>query len=216
GRYSSLEVSQMGTSLLQEQPLNSQESSVAAPDLQRERDRLKLLLDMTNALVSNLEPRDLLRAISVSIRQDMHCDVVGVWRPDADRRYLRQLVMDFPESNGVMKEGLLRPIEGSEIGSVFNTGSPFVAKTKADITSEWSSDIIRAEAIESGCILPLISRNQTLGVLTLGSRTENLFSCDDVHFLLRVAGQVSIAIENALAYKEIAELRDKLAQEKLY
>ncbi len=206
----------MGTSLLQEQPLNSQEPSFAAPDLQRERDRLKLLLDMTNALVSNLEPRDLLRAISTSIRQYMHCDVVGLWMPDAERRYLRQLVMDFPESNGVMKEGLLRPIEGAEIGSVFNSGKPFVARSKADITSEWSSDVVRAEAIESGCILPLISRNRTLGVLTLGSRTENLFSCDDVHFLLRVAAQVSIAIENALAYKEIAELRDKLAQERLY
>src|ERR1700733_6163559 len=206
----------MGTSLLQEKALNSQESPVAAPDLQRERDRLKLLLEMTNALVSNLEPRDLFRAISVSIRQDMHCDVVGVWRPDAEYRYLRQLVMDFPESNGAMKEGLLRPIEGSAIGSVFNTGEPFVARTKADITDEWSADIIRVEAIESGCILPLVSRNRTLGVLTLASRTENLFSCDDVHFLLRVAGQVSIAIENALAYKEITELRDKLAQERLY
>ena len=206
----------MGTSMLHEQPLNSREPSLTAPDLQRERDRLKLLLDMTNALVSNLEPRDLLRAISVSIRQDMHCDVVGVWRPDDQCRYLRQLVMDFPESNGVMKEGLVRPIEGSEIGSVFHTGKPFVARTKADITSEWSTDIVRAEAIESGCILPLISRNRTLGVLTLGSRTENLFSGDDVHFLLRVAAQVSIAIENALAYKEIAELRDKLAQERLY
>src|ERR1700691_3091039 len=103
----------MGTSLLQEQPLNSQESSIAAPDVQRERDRLKLLLDMTNALVSNLEPRDLLRAISASIRRDMHCDVVGVWRPDAEQRHLRQLVMDFPHGNGAMKEGLVRPIEGS-------------------------------------------------------------------------------------------------------
>src|SRR3984957_939065 len=166
----------MGASLIQEQPLNSQETPIAGPHLQRERDRLKLLLDITNALISNLEPRDLLRAISASIRQDMHCDVVGVWRPDAERRYLRQLVMDFPESNGVMKEGLLRPIEGSDIGRVFNTGKPFVARTKADITSEWSSEVVREEAIESGCILPLISRNRTLGVLTLGSRTENLFS----------------------------------------
>src|SRR6202167_521933 len=139
----------MGTSLLQEQPVSPQETAVAPADLQRERDRLKLLLDLTNALVSNLEPRDLLRAISASIRQDMHCNVVGVWRPDAERRHLRQLVMDFPESNGVMKEGLLRPIEGSEIGSVFITGKPFVARTKADITDEWSADIIRAEAIES-------------------------------------------------------------------
>jgi formate hydrogenlyase transcriptional activator len=206
----------MGTSLLQEQPLKSQEPSVATADLQRERDRLKLLLDMTNALVSNLEPRDLLRAISASIRQDMHCDVVGVWMPDAERRHLQQLVMDFPESRGAMKEDLLRPIDGPEIGTVFQTGQPFVARTKADIRSELSNDIVRAEAIESGCILPLISRNRTLGVLTLASRTQNLFSCDDVHFLLQVAAQVSIAIENALAYKEIAELKDKLAQERLY
>ena len=38
-------------------------------------------------LVSNLEPRDLLRAISASIRQDMHCDVVGVWLPDAPAKF---------------------------------------------------------------------------------------------------------------------------------
>src|SRR5580692_11117169 len=99
-------------SSLPDQSSDSQESPSARLEPQRESDRLKLLLDMTNALVSNLEPRDLLRAISVSIRQDMHCDVVGVWRPDTERCYLRQLVMDFPESNGVMKEGLLRPIEG--------------------------------------------------------------------------------------------------------
>ncbi len=65
-------------------------------------------------------------------------------------------------------------------------------------------------------VLPLISRNRTLGVLALGSRVENSFSPEDVDFLVRAAGQVAIAIENALAYREIAELKDKLAQEKLY
>jgi formate hydrogenlyase transcriptional activator len=146
----------------------------------------------------------------------MHCDLVGVWLPDRERRQLRQLVMDFPESKGVVKEGLQRPIEGSEIGSVFNTGKPFLLRTKADVKSELSIHMARAEAIESGCILPLVSRNRTLGVLAMGSRIENLFSPEDVDFLERVAGQVAIAIENALAYKEIAELKDKLAQEKLY
>ncbi|MFZ0523781.1 MAG: sigma 54-interacting transcriptional regulator [Candidatus Acidiferrales bacterium] len=177
---------------------------------------MKLLLEMTNAMVSNLQPRDLLRTISASIRQDMHCDLVGVWLPDSERRQLRHIVMDFPESKGVVKEGELRPIEGSEIGGVFTTAKPFLLRTKADVKSELSVYMVRAEAIESGCILPLISRNRTLGVLAIGSRIENLFSLEDVDFLMRVAGQVAIAIENALAYKEIAELKDKLAQEKLY
>jgi formate hydrogenlyase transcriptional activator len=196
--------------------LTTQESKSMLAELVREKDRLKLLLDMTNTLVSNLKPRDLLRAISASIRQDMHCDSVGVWRPDSERRQLRQWAMDFPESKGFVKEDMLRPVEGTEIGCVFKTGKPFVARTQADVTSEWAISATRAEAVESACALPLISRNRTLGVLTLASRTKNSFSPEDVDFLMRAAGQVAIAIENALAYREIAELNDKLAQEKLY
>src|SRR5271168_2540917 len=157
----------MGTSLLQEEPLNSQESSVAAPDLQRESDRLKLLLDMTNALVSNLEPRDLLRAISASIRQDMHCDSVGVWLPDSERRQLRQLVMDFPESRGFVKEGLVRHVEGSFVGGAFKTGKPVVGTMADFMNDQVSAAVARTEGIKSGLALPLISRNRTLGVLTL-------------------------------------------------
>src|SRR5258705_1507503 len=185
-------------------------------ELGQEKDRLKLLLDMTNNLVSNLEPRDLLRAISASIRQDMHCDVVGVWLPDAEGRQLRQVVQDFPESNGFSKEDVLQPIEGTEAGDVFKTGKPFVLRTQADVTSEFGISAIRAESLLSGFGLPLISRNRTLGVLTLGSRIENSFSPEDVDFLMRAAGQVAMAIENALAYREIADLKDKLAHEKLY
>jgi formate hydrogenlyase transcriptional activator len=185
-------------------------------ELVREKDRLKLLLDMTNTLVSNLKPRDLLRAISASIRQDMHCDVVGVWLPDSDRRQLRQCAMDFPESKGFVKEGTLRPMEGTEIGDVLKTGKPFVLRTRADLFSEWATSAAQGESIESACALPLISRNRTLGILTLASRFKDLFSLEDVDFLMRAAGQVAIAVENALAYREIAELNDKLAQEKLY
>jgi formate hydrogenlyase transcriptional activator len=185
-------------------------------ELEHEKDRLKLLLDLTNTLVSNLQPRDLLRTISASIRQDMHCDSVGVWLPDSTRLQMRQLAQDFPESKGFSREDLLQPVEGTELGGVFETGKPFVLGTQADVISEWTTSAVRAESIQSGCILPLISRNRTLGVLTLGSRVENSFSPEDVDFLMRAAGQVAIAIENALAYREIAELKDKLAQEKLY
>jgi formate hydrogenlyase transcriptional activator len=146
----------------------------------------------------------------------MHCDSVGVWLPDSERRQLRQLALDFPESRGFSKEDLLHPIEGTDLGSVFTSGKPFLVRTQADFMSEWTSNAVRAEAIESGCALPLISRDKTLGVLTLASRAKNSFSPEDVDFLMRAAGQVAIAIENALAYREIANLKDKLAQEKLY
>jgi formate hydrogenlyase transcriptional activator len=190
----------------------------AAPsesDFERESERLKLLLELTNALVSNLEPRDLLRAISESIRQCMHSDLVSVWLPDEEQRQLRSVTMDFPEGKGFAKEDLLQRIEGSGVGKAFRTGRPVVS-TRVDEMNEPEHQLAVAEGLASGCCLPLISHNRTLGVLGLGWRVENASSAEDIEFLMRAAGQVAIAIENALAYREIAELRDKLAQERLY
>jgi formate hydrogenlyase transcriptional activator len=115
-----------------------------------------------------------------------------------------------------VREDLLQPVEGSLLGRVFKTGKPLVLGVMSEQMAPEESPEARAEALESGCALPLISRGRTLGVLTLASRVQNSVSPDDVEFLMRAAGQVAIAIENGLAYREIAELKDKLAQEKLY
>ena len=195
---------------------NSREPASGRMELHREQERLKLLLDMTNTLVSNLELHDVLRAVSASIRQVMHCDGVGVWLPDVEQGQLRQLALDFPEGKGFLTEDLLHPIEGSAIGSAFKTGKSVVVDVTKQQMSAVATPLSRAEGLKSVCALPLISRNRTLGVLSLGSRVENAFSPESVDFLLRAAGQVAIAIENALAYREIAELKDKLAEEKLY
>ena len=69
--------------------ITPQKAPSAKPELQAESERLKLLLDLTNTLVSNLECRDLLRMVSASIRRVMHCDTVGVWLPDGEQVYLR-------------------------------------------------------------------------------------------------------------------------------
>jgi formate hydrogenlyase transcriptional activator len=204
------------SSMLLNRSLNSQESRGGRPELERESDRLKLLLDMTTTLVSTLECRDLLRTVSASIRQVMHCDIVGVWLPDLERVHLSQLAMDFPESRGFAKEDVLQPIEGSVIGAAFKAGEPVVLNLSGEQMAPYVSTHVRAEGLKSGCALPLISRGRTLGVLTLGSRVENAIHPEDVDFLRRAAGQLAIAIENRLAYRELAELKDKLAQEKLY
>ena len=209
----------MGASWGVSRALITQDSNTMPEGLERERNQLKLLLDMTNTLVSNMESRDLLQAISASIRRDMSCDVVGVFVPDSDQRQLRLRAFDFPGSTGSSKEESLYPVEGSMLGQVFKTGRPVVVGTEAEaakVEGEWAICKLRDEGIESVCALPLIRRNRTLGILALGSRTENSFSPEDVDFLVRVAGQVAIAVDNALAYREIAELKDKLAQEKLY
>src|SRR5580658_1432482 len=165
--------------------LKSPESRSARPELERESDRLKLLLDMTATLVSTLECRELLRTVSASIRRVMHFDIVGVWLPDVEHVHLRQTAMDFPESKGFAKEDSLQPIEGSVIGAVFKAGKPVVLDLSREQLAHHVSTHVRAEGLESGCALPLISRGRTLGVLTLGSRVENSIRTEDVDFLLR-------------------------------
>ncbi|MFB3902544.1 MAG: sigma 54-interacting transcriptional regulator [Acidobacteriota bacterium] len=183
-------------------------------ELQQERDRLKLLLDLTNGVVSNLNLRDLLRAITATIRRVMQCDVVSVDLPNAEGTQLQIYALDFPESKGYLKEESEMPIEGTPPGRVFRTGKTLVLDI--DDAPVTQNCVIFKEGIKSGCLLPLNGRNRVLGVLGLGSRQRSAFSQNQIDFLVQVAKQVAIAVDNALAYGQIADLKDKLAQEKLY
>src|SRR5438132_13943547 len=87
--------------------------------------RLQLLLDVTNQVVSNLQLRDLLRAISSSVRRVMQCDLVGVFLPDLDGNRMQTFTLDFPESKGFIREDYCS-MEGSLGGYVFGTGKPWI------------------------------------------------------------------------------------------
>ena len=179
-------------------------------------EQLKLLLDLTNSVVSTLDLRELLRNMSGNLRRVMRCDFVGVGLPDAESsRHLRLYALDFPGSRGFMREEILIPIEGTPPGMAFKTGEPFVGMIR-DICHMFPDAPPLAEGLTTGGVLPLASRGRVHGVLLLGRRDENEFSRDDVKFLMQVASQVAIAVENALAFSKIAELKEKLTQEKLY
>jgi formate hydrogenlyase transcriptional activator len=193
--------------------LHSEEAQALQQQLARERDRLQLLLEVTNSVISNLELRDVLRAVSATLRRVMHCDVAGVLLPEAEHHQLRVYALDFPDSQGFIQEEALIPIEGSLPGKAFQTGKPVVVD-RSDPAEV--SCLAASEGLQSHCFLPLIVRNGILGVLGLGKRRENAFTQDDIEFLTQVTNQVAIAAENALAYGQIAALKDKLSQEKLY
>ncbi len=184
---------------------------------QRVQDQLKLILDLTNQVVSNLEFNDLLHAASGSVRRVMACDAAAVMLVDGDGTHLRVHALDYPESRGVFTEGSLVPIEGTMPGDSFKSGKPMVINRLDPITMP--PEMYRkaaGEGLNSFCDIPLISRNRLLGILAVAKREENAFDKDEVAFLIQVANQVAIGVENALAYREIADLKDRLAQEKLY
>jgi formate hydrogenlyase transcriptional activator len=180
-------------------------------------DRLKLILDLTNQVVSNLDFQELMQATSSSVRRVMQCDAVAIMLPEPDGVNLRKHALDYPDSRGIFAEVVLIPIEGSMPGETFRTGKPWVLNRLDQ--SQMSPDMYAkasGEGMNSFCDVALISRDRVLGVLALASREENAFDRDEVAFLSQVAQQVAIGLENALAYGEITSLKDKLAQEKLY
>jgi formate hydrogenlyase transcriptional activator len=203
-------------SLVADQVALAIDDALNLKELQEEKERLRLLLDLNNAVVSNLELRELLRAISGGVRRVMRCDAVTVLLPEPGGSHLRAYAVDFPESKGFLREGLLAPIEGSLPGLVFLSGEPWTGARHEmqDLNPESNPGL--AEGFRFGCLLPLISRNRTLGVIGLGRLEAIAFNQQDVDFLCQVAGQIAIALENAFAYREIADLKDRLAQENLY
>jgi formate hydrogenlyase transcriptional activator len=189
----------------------------ASEELQSKNDRLQLLLDVTNQVVSNLELRDLLRAVSQDVRRAMQCDYAGLSLPDAENKHLRLYAVDFPESKGFLQEELVYSIEGSPSGTAFRTMKPLTLQSPF---SGWLNYPIVQTAVREGlksfCFLPLISRNRAIGVLVLGRLRDDSFSPADITFLTQVANQIALAVENALAYREIRELKEQLSKEKLY
>jgi formate hydrogenlyase transcriptional activator len=211
-----LQLLSRGVALAIDDALNLRKSRATRLKLERQNTRLKMLLDMTNRITSNLDLTDLLRAISGSVRQVMECDLVAISLLDSESGQFRICALDFPNSNGFVREDLVTPPDGVS-GRAFETLKPVIMNQfdPAEFGPE-GSQIIIGEGLKTLCIVPLVNRGRALGVLCLARKKENSFSEHDADFLTEVAGHVTIAIENALAYREISELKDKLAQEKLY
>jgi formate hydrogenlyase transcriptional activator len=196
--------------------LNLRRAHRAQASLQTQNERLQLLLNLTNRITSNLKLRDLLREVAANVREVMQCDSVAVSLLHPPSAKARLYVLDFPSSKGLLREEEMFTISGAA-KRVLETLKPDIVDkvTPADIAPE-IFDKIMGEGVKRLCRIPLVNRGRAFGILTLARTTETAFTSENVEFLTQAAGQVAIAIENALAFHEISELKDKLAQEKLY
>ena len=178
--------------------------------------RLQLLLKLTQEITSNLEFRELLRAISASIREVMDCDAVQIWLADSASGKFRLYALDFPEGKGFVKEGILIESVGA-CKRALETLQPTIRNIANP--QEFPPDLYKlmlAEGLKTQCVIPLVSRGRAVAALTINRRTDNPFLPDEIDFLQEASGQIAIAIENCLAFSQISELKEKLAQEKVY
>src|ERR1700733_8340053 len=176
-----------------------------ALDDARAQARLRLLLDITNRIVTKLELRDLLHEIVSSLRHFMQCDSVGVALPDPEDGELRRYAVDHAEFEMSVGSASERAKD------VFRTGKPLIA-TKEEVAAYPQGALTNL----SLCLYPLIIRERVLGVLGFGTSREIAYTKDDFSFFGQVANQIALAVENSLAYGQVSELKDKLKQENVY
>src|SRR3989449_1542788 len=197
--------------------LNFEQAQSVQQQLQAERDRLSLLLEVNNTVVSVLDLHELLNAVSASLRRLVPHEYASLSLYDADTQRLQIHALDFPVSKGLLQEGLSIPVEGSPTGRALTTRQP-VFITRTDIEA-FGSDIaqrILAEGLKSAYCLPLISHGRPLGTLVVASLKEENFPERDAELLQHVANQIAIAVENSLAYRQVVDHANKLSEEKLY
>ena len=183
----------------------------------RERDRLQLLFDLTNALVSKLSPDALFSAISEQLHKVVAFDAAALTL--LDKKTGELLLSGFQMDDSLKWEfNRTRAIpNGMPSAEALSTGKP-VTIDRIDFERFPSPDYKRAveAGLRSSCSIPLISPNSILGTLELARTSDQKFGQDDVDLLEQVARQIAVALENSLAYRELTEIRERLAIEKSY
>jgi formate hydrogenlyase transcriptional activator len=193
------------------------DNALSHKELEHERDRLRVLLDVTNALVSNREEHALFRSISACLGQVAPHEYasLAILRPETQELVIKAL--EFPSGTGLIRPDMVIPLRYSPAGVALERRQAvrYDHEAIAALPAAQVHPLI-SEGIRTIVSLPLITRHRALGTLNVGSVRDHAFSDADVLFLTQVANQIAIAVENALSFREISQLKDKLAEEKLY
>jgi formate hydrogenlyase transcriptional activator len=179
-------------------------------------ERYRTLLEITNALVANLTREALFAAIAAALRRVVSFERTAIFLHDPARDVLRLFVLEssLPSSHFVV--GLEVPSTESHVGLVFQHQRPFV-RQDLEREHQYSAETqALADGVRSFAIVPLVVRARCIGTLAAASTRVGQYSEADVAFLQEVAGQVAVAIENMLAYEQIAALTARLQHENAY
>jgi formate hydrogenlyase transcriptional activator len=196
--------------------INFEEAQRYQKELGRERDRLELLLDVNNLLVSELDYSSLLKGISEALQRVIEHDDLSVALYDEDSGSLH-VQLSYDERQGVVARDLALSLDRSAVGLTFQSGKARLF-TPSDVEALRldSTRVMKLTGLQSVCCVPLVTRRAKLGTLNVGSVSPDAFSPDDIVLLEQTSRQIAIAIENALAFRKMAQQNVELLGEKQY
>ncbi len=183
----------------------------------RKRAEEAVTMQLTGALLANQDVSKLLAAFSAVIGELIPHDAATLGLPDsADDDFLR---IQFLGSDAAgLRRGAVRvAIATSPAGQAFRSQEPVVeANLQRSPYGSIPVQHLTALGMQSACYVPLIHRGNAIGTLAIASKLESAFGPHEVELLAQVATQVAMAVSNAVTLRQIAEMRDRLAQERQY
>ena len=188
----------------------------------RKRAEESVMLQLSSALLANMDVRKLLAAFSESIRALIphDCATLGLYDPTGrgGSSSPELLVQFLGAEEGQISRGEVRlPLDGSPAGEAFRTREPvLLGQMRGSRFAPGTTQHLTGLGMQSGCWVPLVNRGEAIGTMMVASRLESAFSSREAEMLAQVADQVAMAVDNAMALRQIAELRDRLRQEKNY
>jgi formate hydrogenlyase transcriptional activator len=184
--------------------------------LAEERDRFRLLLEINNFVVSRLEVNELFQSASTSIRKYFGNDFTGFWLLDRNSRRMDCAVLDFPGSRGFLADMPVHDLTDEDLAKLRARQPELWKGSEIEALPPMFREPIKAEAIEAIAIAPLATANGPLGVITMGSKLPNAFGQSDLDLLSQISIQISLALDNALAYGRLTASKNRLEEERLY
>src|SRR5437588_6146874 len=185
--------------------------------LEEERKRLRTLLEVHRTLDSTLDVQQLFTSVSDSVGRVVPHEFAGISLYDEKQQGMRAWVLAAPGNASFIPPGQIVPSKESLAWQALQEGKTKTlgSKEMRDLNTGFAKRALEVGLQTLHCI-PLKTSNGTLGVLKVGSTRENAFSEADQDLLSEVGAQLAIALDNARAYREIAHLKDRLTEEKLY
>lgn len=185
--------------------------------LRQSEERQRVLLEINNAIVGSLERDTLINALSQALRRVLAFDRASLSHYDSTKDMVQVQALTGPPPPGRFAPvGAEFPLEGSYLAQVLAEKRPLIRRDLQKEARVRPEDQLLKEGIRSYVAVPLTAKGKIIGTLNVGSRSPDRYSEEDAKFLLEVATQVALALENMLAYEEIAELKARLERENVY
>jgi formate hydrogenlyase transcriptional activator len=179
--------------------------------------RRQTLLDINNAIVTKLTRDDLLASTCAALVKVVPFDRLALSLYDAEINALRIVAHAGAYQRGdYTPMGRILDLHDSPAGEAFLSQRAVIRRDLAAERPSASEERAYGHGFRSLCTLPLAVRGKSLGAITVGSLSRGQYGEDDTEFLMEVANQIAIAVENMQLHEETAAMRARFEAEAVY